>query len=307
MIRYWYLQRQRLVASIQQSPSNVAIVLSLVGIALLSAMDALAKWILEDSLHVIQLLFVRGLIITVFLLVTFGASGKLHRLKPTQIKAQILRGTFGFIAPFGFFLSLKYLPLTNTNVVFFSGIFFITIMSSILLKEKVGPYRWGAVIIGYIGVFIAIDPSGDGELLGYVLALISSAAYAAIFVSGKILSKTESSESLVLFYNLGVGAVAAIWLPQVWQSMDMQDWLNIIGFSALAVVGQYCMTLSYSMANASLIAPLDYTAIVWAVLFDILIWQSIPTMQTIVGGFIIISSSAFVIWRQHVNQQRNIA
>jgi len=279
-------------------------VLSLVGIALLSTMDALAKWILEDNLHVLQLLFVRGFVITLFLLVSFSVSGKLHRLKPTQVKAQLLRGSsLGFIAPFGFFLSLKYLPLTNINVVFFSSIFLITILSSILLKEKVGPYRWGAVVVGYIGVVVAIDPSAEGNLIGYALALVSSAAYAALFISGKILGKTESTESLVLFYNLGVGAVAAIWLPQVWQTMDTQDWLNIIGFSALAVTGQYCMTLSYSMADASLIAPMDYTALIWTVLFDVLIWQAVPSLQTMFGAFIIIGSSAFVIWRQRLSQQ----
>ena len=305
MIRYWYLQRQRFSNSIKHSPSSVAIVLSLVGIALLSTMDALAKWILEDSLHVLQLLFVRGVVITLFLLLSFSVSGKLHRLKPTQVKAQLLRGTLGFVAPFGFFLSLKYLPLTNTNVVFFSGIFLITILSSILLKEKVGPYRWGAVVVGYLGVFVAIDPSGEGNLIGYALALASSAAYAALFISGKILGKTESSESLVLFYNLGVGAVAAIWLPQVWQAMDAQDWLNIIGFSALAVTGQYCLTLSYSIADASLVAPMDYTALIWAVLFDVLIWQSIPSLQTMLGACIIIGSSAFVIWRQRLSQQQS--
>jgi len=160
-------------------------------------------------------------------------------------------------------------------------------------------------VVGYLGVFVAIDPSGEGNLIGYALALASSAAYAALFISGKILGKTESSESLVLFYNLGVGAVAAIWLPQVWQAMDAQDWLNIIGFSALAVTGQYCLTLSYSIADASLVAPMDYTALIWAVLFDVLIWQSIPSLQTMLGACIIIGSSAFVIWRQRLSQQQS--
>ena len=184
-------------------------------------------------------------------------------------------------------------------MVFFSNIFLITLASAVFLKERVGVYRWCAVFVGYIGVLIAIDPNTDGELFGYMLILLSSATFAFLFISGKKLSETESSESLVLFYNMGVGTIALFWLPGIWQSLTSSDWLGVLLVSALAVFGQYCMTQAFAIAEASLLAPLNYTTLVLTILFDWVLWQTVPSAQTLLGATIIIVSSCVVIYRQH--------
>jgi len=160
-------------------------------------------------------------------------------------------------------------------------------------------YRWSAVFVGYIGVLIAIDPSADGELFGYMLILLSSATFAFLFISGKKLGATETSESLVLFYNIGVGVIALFWLPGIWQSLTISDWLGILLVSVLAVFGQYCMTHAFALADASLLAPLNYTTIVLTIVFDWILWQTLPSAQTLLGATIIIVSSCVVIYRQH--------
>lgn len=302
------MRQQNLVGQTSTNTANTTpsfgIVLFIAGLILMTAMDAAVKWLVEDKVHVIQLLFVRSCIITSLLLIFYSARRQLVQLKPVRLKAQCARGLIGFMAPFAFFLALKYLPLTAANVVFFSNIFLITLASALFLNEKVGIYRWSAVFVGYIGVLIAIDPSADGELFGYMLVLLSSATFAFLFISGKKLGATESSESLVLFYNMGVGCIALFWLPGIWQTITTVDWLGILLVSVLAVFGQYCMTQAFAIADASLLAPLNYTTIVLTILFDWVLWQTLPSAQTLLGATIIIVSSCVVIYRQNRHQAK---
>lgn len=287
-----------------RSNSNIGIALFLLGVAFMTGMDAMVKWLVEDRVHVIQLLFIRTCIITILLLAYYAFKRQLSQLKPIRVKAQCIRGLIGFLAPFAFFLALKYLPLTAASVVFFSNIFLITLASALFLKEQVGVYRWSAVAIGYIGVLIAINPTADGELFGYVMVLLSSVIFAFLFISGKKLGSTETSESLVLFYNIGVGVVALLWLPSVWHALTLADWLGILLVSVLAVFGQYCMTHAFALAEASLLAPLNYTTLVLTLIFDWLLWQTVPSAQTALGATIIIVSSCLVIYRQYQQESK---
>jgi len=274
-----------------------------VGIALLATMDAAAKWLVTDGIHALQILAVRSVIIVVALIAIYGGNRRLVDLHPTRPWLQAIRGTTGIIAPLAFFLSLKYLPLTDAVVTFFTSAFAITIGSALLLKEKVGIHRWCAVIVGYIGVVIAMSPSGTGSIGGYMLVMISSIAYAGLFTSGRWLTETESVSSLVFSYNAGVGVVACLLLPWFWTSMHAGDWLLLVLLSTLAVCGHFAMTYAFSIAEASSIAPFEYTALLWAILFDYLLWDSKPVATTLIGAVIIIASALYVLRRERINQQ----
>lgn len=306
-MRRWFTHNNTANKQANRSNATVGIALFLLGVVLMTAMDAVVKWLVEDRIHVIQLLFIRTCIITALLCIYYASRQKLSQLKPVQIKAQCIRGLIGFLAPFSFFLALKFLPLTAASVVFFSNIFLITLASALFLKEKVGVYRWSAVAVGYIGVLIAIDPSADGELFGYIMVLLSSVVFAFLFISGKKLSATETSESLVLFYNLGVGVVALFWLPGIWQTLTMADFLGILLVSVLAVFGQYCMTQAFALTEASLLAPLNYTTLVLTLIIDWIVWHTVPSAQTLLGATIIILSSCLVIYRQHQKESNQSA
>ncbi len=301
-MRRWISFNQ--VSSSVSTNSTIGIALFLLGMVLMTCMDAAVKWLVEDRVHVIQLLVVRSCIIGLLMFVYFSAKRQLSQLKPDRLGAQTLRGLLGFLAPFGFFIALKYLPLTAVTVVFFSNIFMITLASALFLKEKVGVYRWSAVALGYVGVMIAIKPTAEGELFGYMMTLVSSATYAFLFISGKRLGTTESSESLVLFYNLGVGVVALFWLAGVWQPLATSDWLGLLLVSVVAVFGQYCLTQAFALAEASLLAPLNYVSLVLALILDWVLWQTVPGAQTILGAIIIVGSSALVIYRQHQQESK---
>jgi len=274
-----------------------------IGIALLAAMDAAAKWLVTDGIHPLQILAVRSVIIVTALLTLFAGKRKLVELQPTRPWMQAIRGMTGIIAPLAFFASLKYLPLTDAVVTFFTSAFAITIVSALLLKEKVGVHRWCAVVVGYIGVIIAMSPSGTGSIGGYLLVMISSIAYAGLFTSGRWLTQTESVSSLVFSYNAGTGLVACLLLPWFWTSMQPDDWLLLVLLSTLAVCGHFAMTYAFSIAEASSIAPFEYSALLWAVLFDYLLWDSKPVAATLIGAVIIVASALYVLRRERINQR----
>ncbi len=276
------------------------IALMLLAMALLSSMDAVAKWLMEHSATSIQLLALRSIIISPCLIAFFYIKGEKAELMPTRPVAQALRGVFGFVAPFAFFLGIQHLPLTAAVVVFFSSIFFTTLLSIFVLNEKVGFHRWAAVIVGYCGVAVAMLPWEGGSLKGYLLVLLSSFAYSMVFVSGKYLARTESVTSLVLSYNMGVGFVSILLLPWFWQSIDLHLYWGIVFLSFLAVAGHFAMTTAFSIAEASQITPFEYTGVIWTLLFDIVIWQSYPSVYTLVGAIIIVVSSLYVIQRERL-------
>ena len=274
----------------------------LLAMCFLSTMDAIAKWLMEHSATSVQLLALRSVIIVPCLILYFWFKGAKSELLPTRPMAQGVRGVVGFIAPFSFFVGIHYLPLTAAVVVFFSSIFFTTLLSILVLKEKVGVHRWMAVVVGYCGVALAMMPWSGGELKGYLLILVASISYSALFISGKYLAKTESVTSLVLSYNLGVGVVSLVLLPWFWQNIELQMYFGVLLLAIFAAAGHFAMTKAFSIAEASQITPFEYTGVLWTLLYDIVIWQVFPSQYTLMGAIVIIASSLYVIRREQVQQ-----
>ena len=170
----------------------------------------------------------------------------------------------GFAAPLCFFLALKKLPLADATVVFYASTFILTGLSALVFKERVGIHRWGAVITGFAGVLIAVNPSGDGELSAYLLVLCSAFVYSLLLLTGKRLTEQDSIISLVFSFNLMIGVVSTALLPLVWipVSWTIVSILLLLAFFALC--GLYLLTTAFSKAQISAVAPFEYTSLVWA-------------------------------------------
>ena len=152
-----------------------------------------------------------------------------------------------------------------------------------------------------------MTPSGTGAIEGYLLVLISSIAYAGLFTSGRWLTRTDSVSSLVLSYNAGTGLVACLLLllfPWFWSSMQFDDWWLLLLLSALAVSGHFAMTYAFSIAEASSIAPFEYSALLWAILFDFYLWDREPVAATLFGAVIVVASALYVLHRERINQRK---
>lgn len=273
-----------------------------IAIALLSTMDAMAKWLAMGDVPVIQILAVRSVVIIPLLLIVFQYRGRLSELKPQNKLFHLYRGLIGFTAPLAFFLGIKLIPLTDAVIVFFSSIFIITLLSIIFLGEKVGVHRWVSIIVGFIGVLVVAGPKGSGQWYGYLLVLLGSTSYAILFVSGRYLSATESVASLVFSFNLSVGVISLAILPFFWQILTGNQYALLIILSLFAVSGHYFMTMAFATSEVSLIAPFEYTAVLWAIAFDLIVWQTIPSATTGLGAIIIIASGLYIVHRERVKQ-----
>ncbi len=298
---------EKLRQKILNSENLSGIIFMLVAMFSLATMDALAKYLVKDKYDPIQILAMRSWIILTVMLAYYAGRGKLHKLKMSKPIAQLARGLFGFLAPYCFFKSLQTLPLADATVIFFSSTFMITALSGPLLKEKVGLFRWTAVIIGFIGVIIAMEPQGDGNIESYLYCLGGSFSYSILFISGRWLARTESVDSLVFSFNFSMVIVASCLTPMVWNAVPSADFGPIILFAGLALLGHYCVTSAFSHSDVALIAPLEYTALIWAVLWGFLIWGDIPGVQVVIGGTIIIGCALFVVYREAMQSKKKAA
>ncbi len=276
------------------------------GIGALSMMDALAKSLVQKQINPIQILGLRLFIVIPAILAFYAITGRLQELVPVRKKFQIIRACIGFLAPFCFFMSLKFLPLSDAVITSYSSIMIMTALSFFVLKERVGMHRWGAVLAGFVGVYIAISPTGEGQILGYALVIIAALSYAVMMVTGRMLSNTESVGSLVFVFNLCVGLIALCMMPFIWQPVDQTTLLQIAGLSCLALIGHFCVVIAFSRSQASVIAPFEYTSIIWAVIIEWTIWQYLPAQRTVVGGVIIVCAGIYVIYRESLQRDTQV-
>jgi len=309
------------------SRNNIrAMLLMVAGIATLLSMDAAVKLLVTTDIHAIQILGLRSVMIGFALLIIFKLRKELPSLRPRRWRLQLVRSVIGFVAPCAFFMSLAVLPQADATVLFFTAPLIITVCSVIFLNERFGIHRWVAVIVGFIGVAVAIDPEfahglnsnlhssvngnnltinpGNNTLArthGFLLALAGSVAYAVLFLLGRHLSKTESTPSLVMAYNVGVGTIALLLLPWFWTPMTAHQFAILILLATLAVIGHFCITTAFANAEASLLSPIEYTSLFWAIFYDWLLWQHAPNTQTLVGGTVVILAGLYFIHRERLS------
>ena len=286
-----------------QTNNLLGIGLMMLAMLLFEVMDAVVKWLVSADLSAIQVIAVRGWIIVPLILLILTLRGELGGLKTGRPAAHLGRGMLGFLAPYSFFTSLKTLPLADATVVFFSAAFMLTAASAIVLKERVGIHRWSAVVIGFCGVVVAMNPRGDGDLTAYLMVLCAAAIYAFIFISGKQLSKQDSVISLVFSLHLGMSLSASLLLPWVWVPIGIEAMLGMVAVAVIALVSHFVFTLAFARADVSVLAPFEYTALVWATIIGYVVWQDFPSKEVWVGAVIIIACGLYVIHRESLHHK----
>ncbi|MBO6727243.1 MAG: DMT family transporter [Rhizobiaceae bacterium] len=269
-----------------------------VGVACLSVNDALAKF-LVTGYSPLQILFLRNIIalpFAVLLAVKLGGVGALHSHRPA---AHLLRGILWIAATILFFTSFIYLELAEATALIFVAPLFITAISAVVLREHVGLRRWLAVLIGFVGVLVVVRPGTATFQPASLLPVATAFIYAVLMLGARWVDPRESVWTMLLYLTGASALLSAFVVPFVWNPVRLGDlWL----FAAIAIFGTAGMTLmtqAFRLASAVIVAPLDYTAMVWATAFGWLIWQEVPDGPTFVGAAVIIASGLYVIWREH--------
>jgi drug/metabolite transporter (DMT)-like permease len=267
------------------------------GVFFLSVMDASAKW-LTTGYSISELMFLGRLPAPLFAMCLAMASGGLVTLKTRKVWWHLVRALFGVATMATFFYALRLLPLADTVAISFVAPLFMCALSVPILKERVGPRRWAAILVGFAGVIVIVQPGGAGLGLGAVLALTAAFTYAVSINISRKISTTETSYSMLFWFSvfllIGSGAVA----PFQWVTPRGSD---IVVFCVMALggtLGQFLLTQAYRYGEISFLAPLEYTALIWAVLFGVLFWDQFPNSTVLTGSLIIVASNIYIVHRE---------
>lgn len=278
------------------------ILFMLAGVFVLTIMDVAAKLLVEADYSPFQILAIRGWIITTCFIGWLSARGQLAALKTKRAHHYILRCAIGFFAPFLFFSALGLLPLADTVVLFFAAPFLMTALSIPLLKETVGPYRWAAILIGFVGVVIVMQPSGGTFQTGTLYAIGGCLAYSLVMIMTRWMSATESPVQMVFYFNLGTAVIGTCALPFIWKPMAMEHILILVAMAGVAMLGHILMTTAFSKAPIGAIVPFEYTALVWSTLFGFVVWGDFPANHVWLGAAIIVISGIYMLHRERVKK-----
>ena len=288
-----------------KNPAQV-FVFALFSTVLFSFMNLAVKFAAENGIHITQIILFRNLLAlpVVLLLISRHMDSRdlLHTKKPFSHMA---RGLVGIGAMACFFLSFKLLPLGDATALHFASPLILTALSVPFLGEKVGPWRWGAVGIGLIGVIIIASPTGDTNLFGSGIALLAAllAAIAAVLV--RKMGETENSLTIVFYFTVCGILLSLVLCPFFWQPIG-----NVWVFYALLMVGilggiaQYFLTKAYAEAPAAYVSVFSYATIIFSIGFDIIFWSNFPEWNVWVGASIVVVSGLIILYREVIHKGR---
>jgi drug/metabolite transporter (DMT)-like permease len=255
--------------------------------------------ILSETHNVIEVAFYRNLIPFVPIMAYVIIKNKWGILKTNKPRAQIFRGIFGSISLIITFLTFHYLPMATATVILFTATILTPAIAFFVLKEKIGIHRWTAILFGLMGVGLMVHPSVDVPLFGIFLAFFTASLWAVINVTLRYL-KTEPPLAVTFsFISCGV-LIPGMAMPFVAQIPLPGELLLFLMVGITGGLGQYFLTSAFSMAPASLVSMFNYTGLIWATLFDIAIWNNIPSVTVFIGGAIILAANFYIVYRERV-------
>lgn len=277
--------------------------LMLLSVALLPIMEGLAKSMSERYV-VVQLVFARFAFQSLFIVPIAALRHGPELRRGNRLALQIVRG-LSILAGTGFFYwSLRTLPLADGLALMFVAPLIVTAISALFLGEQVGARRWGAVLVGFLGVLVILRPGLGVFQPGAVLALAAGCCIAAYALLTRHLS-TAAPPLVTLAYTSLVGAaVTAVLLPFVWQTPDGADWIRMAVMGSVGAFGHYFMIRAFEQAPASVISPFIYAEIVMATTIGYLWFGDFPDGFTWTGIAILIASGVYLSWREHLAQKR---
>jgi drug/metabolite transporter (DMT)-like permease len=279
----------------------------LAAVFLFSLMDAGLKS-LSAGYPPFQVASLRGAASLPFVLAWALASGGVASLRVRRWPLHLLRGALGVGMMAGFVYALRSLPLSTAYAIFFVAPLLITALSVPLLGERVGPRRWIAIAIGLLGVLVLLRPSGEGLVSLAALSVLAAAVgYALSAIAVRVLARTDSMQSMMvwLMAMIAVGAGLLAW-PE-WVPIRAADGWVILGVGVAGALGQYAITEAFRVGEASLIAPLEYTALVWGVMLDATLWGVLPDGVTWLGAGIIVASGLYLLRRERPHPEAAMA
>ncbi len=286
-----------------------AIGLKLISALLFAAMSALVRK-LGDVAPVGQMVFFRSAFAILPVLVIYAIRGELSSAVRTgRPFGQLGRGTLSVAGMFTNFSALTRLPLADATAISFASPLITVALAAVVLKERVRIYRWSAVLIGFAGVIIMLIPHFDFSryaaagatataAAGSLFALTSAVCNAGTVIQTRRLTQTETTSSIVFYFSLICAIVGALTLPFAWHSPAGRELVALVALGILGGLAHIFLTESYRYAPASVVAPFDYSAMLWALVLGYWLFGELPAKLVYLGAAIVTAAGLFVIWRE---------
>jgi drug/metabolite transporter (DMT)-like permease len=281
---------------------------------LLKVLSALAFTMMAASLKFVsagyptgELVFFRSFFALAPLLLWLGWRGDLiGAVRTRNLRGHLTRGAIGSAGMFSSFVALAYLPLNDAIAIGYAAPLIVVVLAALILKERVWAYRWSAVVVGFAGVLIMLSPhlgatgSPTGaSSFGALVALFAACCSAGATIQVRRLTATETTGAIVLYFSLLTTLLGLATIVLGWRAPPLSDFLLLALIGVLGGVGQILLTSSYRYADASVIAPFEYTTMIWALLFGWFVFGELPTRAVVGGGALVAAAGIFVLWREH--------
>lgn len=274
------------------------------GVAAFALLDAGAKW-LTQMFGVAQIIFL-GRFFTLILVLAIALPrvgfGIFHTRRPWR---HLARAVTSVLTMATFFWALSLMPLANVVALTFAAPLIMTVLSVLVLREDVGPRRWGAIAVGFVGVLIMLRPTGDGFDWSALIPLASALFYAVSIIVSRQLTATESTDNLMLWVSLAAIVSSAPFMPAEWKTPAPLE-LAVFVFTGVASgTGQFLMLRAFRYGEVSMLAPVEYTSLIWAAGLGFLLWRDVPGWPIWVGAAIVAGASIYIARREtrRVQQQ----
>ena len=286
------------------SKNQLGFLYMFISICAFSLMDIIVKWSVDYPIG--QVLFFRGFFGIIFYFFVIPRE-RLHNFYITKRAGlHFLRCTSGLIALVSIFIALRELPLATVVSISFAAPIFTTIFSIFLLSEKVGIYRWLAVLVGFVGILIITEP-GISELnIYYIFPIIFCLGLSYVAITIRQLSSTEPVWLISFYFSLSITLLSFLTIPQGWVMPSLNHFILLSFVGIFGGVANLWLSQSYKYAEVSLVTPLKYLALVFAIIFGYFIWNEIPTVKTLSGALLVIIST-LIIFRREIYKKKIIS
>jgi drug/metabolite transporter (DMT)-like permease len=260
-------------------------------------MAVLVKW-LSASYSVTQIAFCRSLFALLPVLPLFLAQSRTVSLRPRDPWGHVLRGAVGVSGMILVYYGVGRLPLADSTAIAFTVPLWVTALARPMLGERVDARAWAAVVVGFAGVLVIVPPTGGAPLLPALLLVCGNGLIGLSVVLVRRLSRTEATPNIVFYYTLalivGTGALA----PIDWRTPLLADVPLLVAVGIVGGTAHLVLTHAYRLAPAAVVAPFDYTGLLWGVLFGVLIWNEWPGPNLFAGATLVVGSGLYILWRE---------
>lgn len=269
-----------------------------IAVATFSFMDALLK-LFSAHYPPMQVIFLRAMASLPFLLLPLWWRGGLAELRPTRPWLHLARALLGVAMLGTFILALRDAPLASVYSVYMFAPLLIAALAAWFLRERVDAGCWVAIVIGFVGVLVILQPRPDGlPAAAGLAALVSALCYAVAVLIARVLTYTEHTAAVVFSFLALMALISGVFAVPGWVAVDPSHWVLVAAAGAFGAAGQHYITVAFKHAPAAVVAPVEYSALLWGLGIDWVFWSVAPNATVLAGAALVIVAGVYVAWRE---------